>query len=118
AGPAGGGLGSVPRGKAAGRRAAPPMNTQTPPATAKERPAVREAAKPEPVSALEETGDAVTLSSRVLGPDGKPFAGAEVTVWWYMHCDGYWAWHNSTMRTVAPHFGATRPADGRLRLAA
>jgi RNA polymerase sigma factor (sigma-70 family) len=84
-----------------------------PPTPGTERAPVREAVKPEPLSALEETGDGVTLSSRVLGPDGKPFAGAEVTVWWYMYFAGWWPWHNSAMHTVAPYFGATSAADGR-----
>src|SRR5206468_6573288 len=93
------GVGFLAQGKADAKPSAPPKIASTPPATAQARPAGREAAKPEPVSALKEMGDSVTLSSRVLGPDGKPFAGAEVTVWWYMHFDGYWAWHNSAMHT-------------------
>src|SRR5262249_14083171 len=107
------GVGFLAQGKADARPTVPPMNAPTPPAPAKERPPVQKAAKPELRSAPAETGDAVTLSSRVLGPDGKPFAGAEVTVWWYMYFDGWWAWHNSAMHTVTPYFGATSAANGR-----
>ncbi|HKB41921.1 MAG TPA: sigma-70 family RNA polymerase sigma factor, partial [Gemmataceae bacterium] len=101
------GAGLLAQGKADARPSAPPP--------IKERPGAREAAKPQRVSALEETDEGVTLSSRVLGPDGKPFAGAEVTVWWYMYFAGWSLWHNSAMHTVEPHFGATSGADGSFR---
>jgi RNA polymerase sigma factor (sigma-70 family) len=74
-----------------------------------------EASKPAPESALVEQGERVTLSSRVLGLDGKPFAGAEVSVWWYSHYAGAEGWRNPAMHSVQPRFGATSGADGRFR---
>jgi RNA polymerase sigma factor (sigma-70 family) len=70
---------------------------------------------PDRESAFVEKGESVTVSSRVLGPDGKPLAGAEVTVWWYMSLAGWVAWQDPAMHSVRPRFGATTGADGRFR---
>jgi RNA polymerase sigma factor (sigma-70 family) len=63
---------------------------------------------------FEQKGDAVTVGSRVLGPDGKPFAGATVTVWWHSGT-GWVLWHQSAMHTDRPRRVATSAADGNFR---
>ena len=39
------------------------------------------AAKPKPADSLKEAADAVVVSGRVLDPDGKPVAGAKLSLW-------------------------------------
>jgi RNA polymerase sigma factor (sigma-70 family) len=62
---------------------------------------------------FEDKGDGVTVASRVLGPDGKPFAGADITLWW--HSRGWICWHDSDMQTARPRSAATSGADGAFR---
>jgi hypothetical protein len=50
----------------------------------------------------------------VLGPDGKPFAGAEITAWWHSH-HGWVAWQNAHMHSVRPKSLGRSGADGRFR---
>src|SRR5262249_62087903 len=57
-----------------GREAAPQAKTKEPPET---KPAGGRA-EPEPF--LVEQGDRGTITGRVLGPDGKPFAGANLNL--------------------------------------
>jgi RNA polymerase sigma factor (sigma-70 family) len=74
------------------------------------------AAKPgrRPQAAIEEAGATVTFRGRVLDPDGKPLAGAEVTLWWHL---GYWGfyreWHPETTGPFRPKCLATTGEDGR-----
>jgi hypothetical protein len=73
------------------------------------------AEKPVPESALVEQGDRITVSSRVLDPDGKPFAGAEITVWWYSNDSGWIMWQHPSMHDRKPRFGAISGTEGRFR---
>lgn len=76
-------------------------------------PTSREApAQPKPEFLLEEKGDTIVVSGRVLDPEGKPFAGAELTMWWQEH-RGWFAYHDSAMHDVKPYRGGTSEADGR-----
>jgi RNA polymerase sigma factor (sigma-70 family) len=88
---------------AAQRPPAAPPPAQPPAATRPETPPAAQA--------LEESAEAVTLRGRVLGPDGKPFAGADVGVGWYR---GYpldwWPWVVPPMR---PAKGGRSGPDGR-----
>jgi protocatechuate 3,4-dioxygenase beta subunit len=61
--------------------------------------------------ALEETADAVTVRGRVLGPDGKPFAGADIGVGWYRgYALEWWPWVVPALR---PARGGKSGPDGR-----
>jgi RNA polymerase sigma factor (sigma-70 family) len=84
------------------------------PPAAPAAPAGEEVKKAPAEGALEEGSDRVTVRGRVLGPDGKPFRGAEVTVWWTSH-RGWVAWHHPGMYSVRPHRAATSGADGSFR---
>jgi protocatechuate 3,4-dioxygenase beta subunit len=86
-----------------------PDDTPPAPAPPKEKPV-----KPQPEVAIEDKGDMIAVSGRVLDPDGKPFAGAEITVWWH-EMRGWIAWHHPAMHSVKPYRGATSGADGRFR---
>jgi RNA polymerase sigma factor (sigma-70 family) len=61
------------------------------------------ARKPKSLPFLEEDGEQVTLRGQVLGPDGKPFAGARI----------YLAYH--TVKQLKHPLRATSRADGRFR---
>lgn len=67
--------------------------------------------EPVPGPALEEKGDTVTVRGRVLDPDGKPLAGADVCLGWYR---GYplewWPW---TVEPLRPARGGKSGPDGR-----
>jgi RNA polymerase sigma factor (sigma-70 family) len=86
------------------RPAAPPAASAAVPAREIAAPADRErspAAAPNP-------GDAtVTLTGRVLGPDGRPFAGARL-----------YLWTNAIKKSADLRVRATTGADGRFRFAA
>jgi protocatechuate 3,4-dioxygenase beta subunit len=92
------------RPPAAGPAAAPP-----PPAKA-EQPADQ----PKPAAIDNDKGDTVAVAGRVLGPDGKPFAGAEITAWWHSH-HGWVAWQNSRMHSARPKVLGRSGPDGRFR---
>lgn len=69
-------------------------------------------AKPRPEVAIKEEGDRIAVSGRVFDPDGKPLAGAEITVWW--HNDrGCICWRHSAMHSAKPYRGAASGPDGR-----
>jgi RNA polymerase sigma factor (sigma-70 family) len=56
----------------------------------------------------------VKLSGRILGPDGRAVAGAEVTLWWHFGYDGYYRdWHPTTAGPFRPKPLARSGADGR-----
>jgi RNA polymerase sigma factor (sigma-70 family) len=63
--------------------------------------------------ALVDRGDTVLLRGRVVDPDGKPLAGADVTVWW--HSDEWSRWHARDLQPRKPRAGARSDADGRFR---
>jgi RNA polymerase sigma factor (sigma-70 family) len=77
------------------------------PRTTKEAPA-----KPKPEFLLEDKGDAIAVSGRVLDPDGQPFAGAELTLWW-QEDRGWLAYHDSAMHDAKPYRGGMTGPDGR-----
>jgi RNA polymerase sigma factor (sigma-70 family) len=68
-------------------------------------------AKPRPEVAIEEKSDMLAVSGRVFDPDGQPFAGAEVTLWWQQD-RGWFAYHDSAMHDAKPYRGAVSGADG------
>jgi RNA polymerase sigma factor (sigma-70 family) len=70
--------------------------------------------KPQPEVVLEDKGDRLAVSGRVLDPDGKPLAGAEITVWWHDQ-RGWICWRHSAMHSAKPYRGATSGPDGRFR---
>lgn len=72
--------------------------------------------KPRPEVAIEDQGDRIVVSGRVLDPDGKPLAGAEITVWWH-DVRGWICWHHPAMYSVKPYRGATSGVDGRFHFA-
>ncbi|HEY7313133.1 MAG TPA: sigma-70 family RNA polymerase sigma factor [Gemmataceae bacterium] len=78
------------------QRPKPPQEAGEPPKTIKERPVAG-------APGLEETADAVTIRGRVLDPDGKPFAGANLYLGWRK-----WTWHGDWTDAPAP----LRPARG------
>ncbi|HEY7330712.1 MAG TPA: sigma-70 family RNA polymerase sigma factor [Gemmataceae bacterium] len=86
-------------------RVAQPADKPSPPKT--------NSGKPLPEVAVEDQGDRIEVRGRVLDPDGKPLAGAAITVWW--HSRGWVCWHHPDMHSVRPYRGATSGLDGRFR---
>jgi RNA polymerase sigma factor (sigma-70 family) len=83
-------------------------------ARAKLPPQPRLVEDPRNVNAIQETGEKVTVNGRVLGPDGKPVAGAKVTLWCHFgYLCHYKEWHPSTTGPFQPEPLATSGADGR-----
>jgi RNA polymerase sigma factor (sigma-70 family) len=101
------GLVAVGAGAALRANAPPPAGE-----AARPSPAGR-AEKPDRGAAFDDSGEAVTFRGRVLDPDGKPLAGAEVTLWCHL---GYWAayraWHPDTAGPLRPRSLATTGEDG------
>jgi RNA polymerase sigma factor (sigma-70 family) len=102
------GLVAIGAGAALRANAPPPAGEAAPPS-----PAGR-AEKPDRGAAFDDSGETVTFRGRVLDPDGKPLAGAEVTLWCHL---GYWAayraWHPDTAGPLRPKSLATTGEDGR-----
>src|SRR5262249_14984016 len=73
------GAGVLAQKQPAARPAEPPR-AGTPAAAPKETPRDREPAKSE---AADDKAEKVTVSRVVLGPQGKPFPGAEIYLWWH-----------------------------------
>jgi RNA polymerase sigma factor (sigma-70 family) len=71
-------------------------------------------AKTQPEVVLTDKGDRLSVSGRVLDPDGKPFAGAEITVWWH-DVRGWTCWHHPAMHSAKPYRGAASGPDGRFQ---
>jgi protocatechuate 3,4-dioxygenase beta subunit len=94
---------------AALRASAPPPAAEAAPPNPSGR-----AEKPGRGAAIDDAGEAVTFRGRVLDPDGKPLAGAEITLWCHL---GYWAayraWHPDTAGPLRPRSLATTGEDGR-----
>jgi RNA polymerase sigma factor (sigma-70 family) len=101
---------ATPSAAAGPQAVPPPARAQEPQPARPGTPTTRAA------PSLVEKGDTVTVCGRVLDPDGKPFAGAEITLWWHL---GYWgfykAWHPRTNTPFKPRYGATSDKDGRFR---
>jgi RNA polymerase sigma factor (sigma-70 family) len=96
------------------RAAAQPTPTRAKDVSA---PSAKAEDQPKPEPALKEAGAALTLSGRVLDPDGKPLAGAEITLWSHFGYEGYYRdWHPTTTKPLEPKFGATSGEDGRFRV--
>jgi RNA polymerase sigma factor (sigma-70 family) len=72
----------------------------------------------QPEAAVEEKGDKVAVHGRVLGPDGRPVGGVEITLWWHFGYEGYYrGWHPTTAKPLEPKaVGKTGP-DGQFRFA-
>jgi RNA polymerase sigma factor (sigma-70 family) len=87
----------------------------TPPSSARPRPRPL----PDVVAAKQEKSAAawgdgiVETRGRVLGPDGKPMAGAELTLWWYQIVPV--AWHHHDFPTARPKLVATTGPDGTFK---
>jgi RNA polymerase sigma factor (sigma-70 family) len=89
----------------------PPLSSQTASAATSADPPPSAPGKAEP--GMVEEGDRIHVQGRVLDPDGKPLAGAEVSVWWHY---GYWvAWHPRHPQLPRPYIGARSGPDGRFR---
>jgi len=75
-----------------------------------DKPAAKAALEP----ALVIKGDTITVSGRVVNPEGKPFSGAEISLgWWYA-----WAhhpWFPPIVKGFHPPVGASSGPDGRFR---
>jgi RNA polymerase sigma factor (sigma-70 family) len=71
------------------------------------------AAKP-PAPGLVVRGDALTISGRVLDPDGRPLAGAELALAWW-HGIQHVPWWPPTVHPFRPGSGAVSGPDGRFR---
>ncbi len=103
------GAGILAQRQAAARQA--PVTQSTTPSLALRASKPGASSKPAPAK-----GETLTVSGRVLDPQGKPFAGAEVTLWWHLGHEGYYRmWHPRTVQRPKPRFGATSDADGRFR---
>jgi RNA polymerase sigma factor (sigma-70 family) len=64
--------------------------------------------------AIRETGEKVTVAGRVVGPDGKPVAGAKLTLWAHHGYLGHYKeWHASNAGPLQPRSLATSGKDGR-----
>ncbi len=82
-----------------------------PPEKATRRPAVREV---NPKAGIDDAGETVAFRGRVVGPDGKPVAGAKVTLWCHLGYHGYYRdWHANTTTPYQPIRLATAGKDGR-----
>jgi RNA polymerase sigma factor (sigma-70 family) len=103
------GLVAVGAGAALRASAPPPADEAAPPS-----PEGR-AEKPERGAAIDDAGETVTFRGRVLDGDGKPLAGAEVTLWAHFGYDGAYSldWHPETAGPFRAKPLATTGQDGR-----
>jgi RNA polymerase sigma factor (sigma-70 family) len=91
---------------------APLASGAPPPAPAADKAPPKTApAKPGPEVTIEDQGDTLAVGGRVLDPDGKPFAGAEITLWWH-DVRGWVCWHHPAMHDSKPYRGASSGKDG------
>jgi RNA polymerase sigma factor (sigma-70 family) len=82
-----------------------------PQAAAREQPAPKKEETPAQQPALVEEGERITVRGRVLDPDGKPFAGADLCLGWYR---GYAEpWWPGTVEPLRPAQGGKSGPDGR-----
>jgi RNA polymerase sigma factor (sigma-70 family) len=81
----------------------------------KPAPGPREPSPPKKEAAREVKKDAVTVRARVLDPDGKPVAGADVTLWWHLGYWGYYkSWHPRVSGLPTPRSVGKSGPDGRI----
>jgi RNA polymerase sigma factor (sigma-70 family) len=82
--------------------------------TAKVFPPLQLAEKSKLETAIRETGEKVIVTGRVVGPDGKPVAGAKITLWCHYGYNGHYKeWHPTTAAPFRPEPLATSGKDGR-----
>ncbi len=85
--------------------AAVPIASPLPPRDLRDDPA------PGPVKPAAAWGDGVVeTKGRVLTPDGKPIAGAQITLWWYAVIP--FGWHHHRFPEARPKLLATTGPDG------
>jgi len=91
--------------------AAPPQSLQV-----AEKPAIKRNAG-QPIASRDAVkGETLTVVGRVLDPQGKPVAGANITLWWHLGYEGYYRmWHPRTIKPLQPRFGAVTDAAGHFR---
>jgi RNA polymerase sigma factor (sigma-70 family) len=70
------------------------------------------AAKPQKPQAAWGNGF-VETKGRVLTPDGKPIAGAQITLWWYAVIP--FGWHHHSFPEARPRLLATTGPDGKFK---
>jgi RNA polymerase sigma factor (sigma-70 family) len=91
---------------------APLVSAAPPPAPAADKePPKATPARPGPEVTIEDQGDSLAVSGRVLDPDGKPLAGAEITLWWH-DVRGWVCWHHPAMHDSKPYRGTRSGKDG------
>jgi RNA polymerase sigma factor (sigma-70 family) len=95
-------------------RQEPSVPPQSLPAT--QKPATKRNVGKPSVNGKAVKDETLTVAGRVLDPQGKPVAGADVTLWWHLGYEGYYRkWHPRTMKSLQPRFGAVSDAAGRFR---
>jgi RNA polymerase sigma factor (sigma-70 family) len=81
-----------------------------------EKPAIKRNAGQPTANRDEVRGETLTVAGRVIDPQGKPVAGADITLWWHLGYEGYYRmWHPRTLKPLQPRFGAVSDAAGRFR---
>ncbi len=99
-----------------GIASARPPAEKNPPEKASARPQPRQEARTK--DAIDDTGESVAFTGQVVGPDGKPVAGAKLTLWSHFgYTVAYKAWHPNTTGAFQPRPLALSGKDGRFAAA-